>query len=146
MNLQQYQSKIKLRSVDGSKQLWGRVRKKWLILTPEEVVRQCVLHYLIEEKMYSNRLIAVEKTIQYYKVKKRYDIVVFDNAMTPLILVECKSPDVRLDHKSFYQIQSYDSVIHGQHLWLTNGHQNIILAKAEHDNQLIECSDIPMSN
>ena len=145
MNLQQYQSKIKLRSVDGSRQLWGHVRKKWLVLTPEEVVRQCVLLYLVEEKRYSDRLIAVEKTIQYFKVKKRYDIVVFDQLMTPLILIECKSPDVALDHKSFYQIQSYDSVIQGQYLWLTNGHQNIILAKSAHQNQLIECADVPMS-
>ena len=145
MNLQQYQSKIRLRSEDGVKQLWGHVRKKWFVLTPEEVVRQCVLLYLMEEKQYSNSLIAVEKTVTYYKLKKRYDIVVFDQSMTPLILIECKSPDVPLDQKTFYQIQSYDSVIQGQHLWLTNGHQNIILAKAKHENQLIECTDIPQS-
>ena len=143
MNLQQYQSKIKLRSAKDGRQLWGRVRKKWLMLTPEEIVRQCVIHYLIEEKHYSDRLIAVEKTIQYFKVKKRYDIVVFDKAMTPLILVECKSPDVELDYKTFNQIQSYDSVVHGQHLWLTNGHQNIILAKSTQENQLISCGDVP---
>lgn len=97
----------------------------------------------MEEKKHSDRLIAVEKSITYFKVKKRYDIVVFDQAMTPLILIECKSPDVPLDQKSFYQIQSYDSVIDGQHLWLTNGHQNIILAKADNDNQLIIRMDLP---
>jgi hypothetical protein len=143
MNLQQYQSKLKLRSSDITKQLWCHVRKKWLVLTPEEVVRQCALLYLMEEKKHSDRLIAVEKSITYFKVKKRYDIVVFDQAMTPLILIECKSPDVPLDQKSFYQIQSYDSVIDGQHLWLTNGHQNIILAKADNDNQLIIRMDLP---
>ncbi len=105
-----------------------------------------MLLYLIEEKGYSDRLIAVEKSIQYFKLKKRYDIVVFNQAMTPLVLIECKSPEVALDHKSFYQIQSYDSVIQGQYLWLTNGHQNIILAKSEHENQLVECPDIPKSN
>ena len=143
MNLKQYQSKIKFKTEEGHKKLWDIVRKKWIYVTPEEVVRQCALHYIIEDKNYSKHLIAVEKTITYYKVKKRFDIVVFDKKLEPLILVECKSPEVSLDQKSLYQIQTYDHIVNGHHLWLTNGHQNIILAKSDIDENIISLSDIP---
>lgn len=143
MNLIQYQSSIQFKTEGGQKKLWDIVRNKWIYVTPEEVVRQCVLWYMIDDKKYSKRLIAVEKSITYYKVKKRFDIVVFNKKLAPIILVECKSPEVALDQKSLNQIQTYDHIINGQHLWLTNGHENIILAKSAEDDQVRSLVDIP---
>ncbi len=143
MNLIQYQSSIQFKTEGGQKKLWDIVRNKWIYVTPEEVVRQCVLWYIIDDKKYSKRLIAVEKSIIYYKVKKRFDIVVFNKKLAPIILVECKNPEVALDQKSLNQIQTYDHIINGQHLWLTNGHENIIFAKAAEDDQIRSLADIP---
>ena len=143
MNLKSFLDDIRFKNIDGQYHLWDIVRQKWLISTREEVVRQAILQFLIKEKKYSKKLIAVEKMINYYSVKKRYDIVVFNTSIEPIILIECKSPEIALDSKAFYQISAYNEMLNGQHLWLSNGHQNVILAKSEGSDDLLLIDDIP---
>lgn len=116
------------------------------MITPEEVVRQCIVKYLVESRGYSTGLISIEKKIIYHKVSKRYDIVVYDTAVHPKILVECKAPDVDLSWATVEQISVYQQIINGSYLWLSNGHQNLIYLKSPNDDNYMRITEIPSAS
>ena len=91
-----YQPKIKKEA--GKEFIFDEVRKHWILLTPEEWVRQNFLQYLILIKKYPSSLIAVEKEIFLGDVKKRFDIVVYDKNTKPWMLIECKEMNVTLNN------------------------------------------------
>ncbi|MBQ4915373.1 type I restriction enzyme HsdR N-terminal domain-containing protein [Maribacter sp. MMG018] len=97
------------------------VRKKFMVLTPEEWVRQHVVHYLHVDKQYPLSLINVEKQIILNGLKKRYDIVVFNSDGSIHILVECKAPHIRITQETFDQIARYNFNLNATHLMVTNG-------------------------
>ncbi|WP_047245540.1 type I restriction enzyme HsdR N-terminal domain-containing protein [Maribacter thermophilus] len=97
------------------------VRKKFMVLTPEEWVRQHVVHYLHMNKSYPLSLINVEKQIVLNGLKKRYDIVVFNSDGSIHILVECKAPHIRITQETFDQIARYNFNLNATHLMVTNG-------------------------
>ena len=80
-----------IRVANNTKYILCAIRKKWLVLTPEEKVRQFILHRLINEQGYPQKYISVEKTLKVNELSKRYDIVVFNRALEPKILIECKA-------------------------------------------------------
>ena len=112
---------IKSKLVDESIQIFDIVRKKYLLLTPEEWVRQHVVHYLIFHKKYPLGLMQIEKLIKYNSLKTRADILVLDTNSNPLILVECKAPSVSIDKDAFFQIAKYNSNLKAKYLFVTNG-------------------------
>ena len=112
---------IKSKLVDESIQIFDIVRKKYLLLTPEEWVRQHVVHYLIFHKRYPLGLMQIEKLIKYNSLKTRADILVLDTNSNPLILVECKAPSVSIDKDAFFQIAKYNSSLKAKYLFVTNG-------------------------
>jgi type I site-specific restriction-modification system R (restriction) subunit len=126
MDLLSYKVLIQFKSINEIIHLFDPIRKKWLKITPEEIVRQCIIHYLIKDRDYSPNLISIEKLITYHQLKKRYDIVVFDRNAVPLILIECKAPDLLLGATAKEQISLYQQIIDGGYLWISNGHQNLI--------------------
>ena len=97
------------------------VRKKFIVLTPEEWVRQHVVHYFIQEKNYPLSLINVEKRITINGLTKRYDVVVFQPNGQIHILVECKAPEVHLSQNTFDQIARYNISLQANYLMVTNG-------------------------
>lgn len=97
------------------------IRKKFILLTPEEWVRQHVVWFLIEEKKYPKSLVNVEKVITLNGLTKRYDIVVFNKNRSIEILVECKAPSVKIDQTTFDQIARYNMVLNANYLMVTNG-------------------------
>ncbi len=99
------------------------VRKRWIVLTPEEWVRQNFLLYLVEVLGFQLSLIAVEKQIIIGEVKRRFDIVVYENNMQPLILVECKEMHVEINEKVLHQAIHYFTVIQSRYILVTNGLQ-----------------------
>jgi len=103
------------------------VRKKHVILTPEEIVRQGVIQYLIQIAQYPVGNISVEKKITVNGMTKRYDLVVYSAAFSPSLLVECKSEDVVLNEAVCKQIAIYNLQLKVPFLWLTNGKQHYIL-------------------
>ena len=115
------QCKLKYKSTEGSRQIFDTVRKKYVALTPEEWVRQHFLHYLMSEKKVPASLIVVEKKLHYNKLVKRSDIVVFSNDGQPLLLVECKAPDVGLSQRAFDQAAMYNMDLLVRYLAVTNG-------------------------
>lgn len=101
--------------------IFDEVRKKFIILTPEEWVRQHVVHYLMKEKNYPKSWVNVEKQIKINGLTKRYDVVVFNPDGSIYLLVECKAPEIKINQNTFDQIARYNMVIKAQYLMVTNG-------------------------
>ncbi|MEO6355483.1 MAG: type I restriction enzyme HsdR N-terminal domain-containing protein [Ferruginibacter sp.] len=114
-----YQAKIK--QEPGREMIFDEVRKLWVLLTPEEWVRQNFLQYLIQVKKYPAALIAVEKEIYLGDVKKRFDIVVYDKNTQPWMLVECKEMKVELNNMVLSQALRYNINLQVPYLVITNG-------------------------
>jgi hypothetical protein len=96
-------------------------RKKWLLLTPEEWVRQNFVQYLIQIKKYPASLIALEKEIQFGELKKRFDILVYDTNHQPWMMIECKAAAIRLDDDVLQQVLRYHVSVPVSYLVITNG-------------------------
>ncbi len=120
LNLPEYSFKIKQNS-SGKEEIFDDLRKKYLVLTPEEWVRQNFLRYLVEEKNYPVTVIAIEKGIKVNNMQKRFDTVVFNRNGKPLILVEFKSPKVSINQKVMDQISRYNLALKVDYLIISNG-------------------------
>ena len=114
--------------------IFDEIRKKFIILTPEEWVRQHVVQFLYLEKKYPKSLINVEKIIKINGLTKRYDVVVFKNDGTILILVECKSTSIKISQKVFDQIARYNITLKAEYLMVTNG-VNHFYSKMDYENE-----------
>ena len=112
---------FKIQKEAGKDCIFDPLRKTWVVLTPEEWVRQNFIQYLIQVRQYPASLIAIEKTIQLGELKKRFDIVVYKNEAA-WILIECKEANVPLTEKTLEQILQYQQVIEASYLVMTNGH------------------------
>lgn len=117
--LPQYPLKTEIR--EEQNYVWDNIRKKWLLLTPEEYVRQQLIQYFIQDKNISSSLIGIEKEIRYHKLRKRLDVLVFDSNGKPFILCECKAPEVKLSQETLYQVARYNVSLNAPHLLITNG-------------------------
>ncbi len=119
------------------------IRKKYVLLTPEEFVRQNFIHYIVYEKKYSSELIAIEKQLIINQNKRRFDVVIFDSQLKPYILVECKAPEVSINQNTFDQANQYNWVLKAPYLVLTNGLRHYI-CKIDFDQNKYEfLKDIP---
>jgi hypothetical protein len=112
---------LKTRDVDQKQEVFDIIRKKYILLNPEEWVRQQFIHYLIHEKNYPASLISIEKRIRVLGMQKRFDAVVAGQAGEPVALIEFKSPDVKIDQKTFEQIARYNMQLKVQFLIVSNG-------------------------
>lgn len=100
------------------------VRKKWFVFTPEEYVRQYVLHWLVQHKQVPLNFIAVERQIMVNDLKKRFDILVYNKLHQPQLVVECKAPDIALNMDVVLQVSNYNSAFAARFLMVTNGMQH----------------------
>jgi hypothetical protein len=119
------------------------IRKKYVILTPEEWVRQHVVHYLITEKKYPPSLIAVERGLNVNGRQKRFDVLAFNKNGQPKLLVECKSPDIEIGKTVFEQIAVYNSQFSAPFLLVTNGFQHITVSYSEGFKDYLFMEEIP---
>lgn len=119
LNFPPYQFRFK--NSENKVAIFDEVRKKFIILTPEEWVRQHVVHYLMKEKNYPKSWVNVEKQIKINGLTKRYDVVVFNPDGSIFLLVECKAPEIKINQNTFDQIARYNMVIKAQYLMVTNG-------------------------
>lgn len=107
---------------DGAtKLIYDEIRKKFVVLTPEEWVRQHTVRKLREENGIPKSHINVEKQIVLNKLKKRYDIVVFNSDGSIYLIVECKAPHIQINQTTFDQIAQYNFVLNARYLMVTNG-------------------------
>ncbi|MDA9356760.1 type I restriction enzyme HsdR N-terminal domain-containing protein [Flavobacteriaceae bacterium] len=113
--------KFKIKNNGNGDYIFDEIRKKYIKLTKEEWVRQNCVKFLINEKDFSNVLINIEKTLKINKLSKRYDIVVYKPDGGIRLLVECKSPEVKITQKTFDQIAVYNMSLRAELLMVTNG-------------------------
>lgn len=114
-----YQPKIKKQR--GKEFIFDEIRKQWIMLTPEEWVRQNFMRYLILVKKYPSSLIAVEKEIKLGDLTKRFDIVVYDRDTNPWMIIECKEMDVALTEPVLNQALRYNITLNVPYIIITNG-------------------------
>ena len=118
---------MRTRVSNGKEQIFCDWRHKWVRLTPEEWVRQQLLHQLVEQLEYPASLIAVETAITIGEVSKRCDAVVYDRTMQPLLLIECKAETVPLTQKTLDQAITYNRKLNVPYVLLCNGVQTIFI-------------------
>ena len=102
------------------------IRKKWLVLTPEEWVRQHVLSYLVTEKKFMASSISIEKELILNDIKKRYDAVVYNRELKPYLIIECKAPYIELDKFVVEQALRYNLTVKAELLMITNGVSDLV--------------------
>ena len=119
LNFQLYNFRFK--NSENKVSIFDAIRKKFIILTPEEWVRQHVVQFLLEEKKYPHSLINVEKVLKVNGLRKRYDVVVYSPDGSIFILIECKSPEIKIAQATFDQIARYNMTMKSQFLMVTNG-------------------------
>ena len=127
-----------IRRLNGREEVFCVVRRRWFKCTPEEWVRQCFLLYLIEKKGLSPSLMAVEKSVTVSGKRRRFDIVVYDAAFVPYILVECKEPAVLLTESVLQQVLQYYSVVQSRYFVVTNGAQTMVFRRQVHQVDAID--------
>jgi len=119
LNLPQYSFRIA--GKQGSEMILDPLRRKFVKLTPEEWVRQNFVQYLINEGKYPPGLIGTEVMFRFNKLKRRVDILIHDRSGKPVMIVECKAPEVKIDDKIFDQIVCYNMEFKVPYIIVTNG-------------------------
>lgn len=141
LNFKKFQ--FKLKSSENKTFIFSRLRKKYLLLTPEEWVRQHCVEHLINEKHYSPNLLNEEKLVNLNDLKKRYDVVGFNNSGSIELLVECKAPNVKITQQTFDQIAQYNLKLNAKFLWVTNGISHYYCQIDYQQQQYIFLKDLP---
>ncbi len=141
LNLPTYSFRIK--NKENKLYIFDMIRKKNVVLTPEEWVRQNFVQFLINKKKYPKSLIAIEKQLKVNNLIKRTDILVFDKTGNPNIIVECKSTQVKITQETFDQIAKYNLKLQATYLIVTNGLQHFYCKMDHQQMKYIFLSDIP---
>ena len=137
---------FRFKNSENKVSIFDEIRKKFVILQPEEWVRQHCVQYLIQYKNYPKPLINVEKELKVNNLRKRYDIVVFNTDGSIHIIIECKSSKVKINQEAFDQIARYNVVLDANYLMVTNG-LNHYYCKMNFDEKRYEfLKDIPPYN
>lgn len=134
---------LKLSSRAGRIYVNCLVRKKQIILTPEEWVRQHLIAFLHLNQGYPLEKIAVEKQIQYNGFTRRWDIVIYNGQFEAEVLVECKAPEIKLTHEVFMQISTYQQKLGANFLILSNGDTHLVYEIDTKEKQLLVMADFP---
>lgn len=119
LNLPQYS--FRTREKAGKKQIFDIFRRRWVALNPEEWVRQNFARYLTEEKHFPAALVAIERSLRINQHDFRTDVVLFSKSGNPLVVVECKGPEIRISQQVFDQIARYNLDLRVSYLIVTNG-------------------------
>lgn len=123
-------------------EIYDSIRRRWLLLTPEEWVRQHMVRHLVEDLGYPAGRTGVETGFEWKGVPYRADIIVHDRTGKAVIAAECKAPDVRIDQRAFDQIGQYNQAIGARHLIVTNGLQHFCVEVSDDGNSRTQA--IPM--
>jgi len=136
-------AKLKLVRKDEQVFVWCIIRKKNLVLTPEEWVRQHVIHFLISSKNYPIGLISIEMSIEVNGLTRRCDAVVYGKDGQPRLIIECKAPEIALNEHVFHQIAQYNFKLNVDYLLMTNGLNHIVCQIDRLQNSINYLKDIP---
>lgn len=134
---------FRFRNSDGRVSIFCETRRKFVVLTPEEWVRQHVVQFLLNDKKYPKSLINVEKLLKVNGLSKRYDAVVFNPDGSIFLLVECKAPEVTINQQTFDQIARYNIEMNARYLMVTNGLSHYFCSMDYENKRYIFLKEIP---
>lgn len=137
-------SGLKIKTENGVSYVFDIVRRKYLVLTPEEKVRQLFLHFLVHTLKFSKNLIRTEQGTAYNQLKKRTDLVVYDTHGKPFLLVECKAAEVKLTEEVIAQASRYNLVLRAPYLCITNGLQTYCFQIDFENNRTEQLTSLPL--
>tara|TARA_B100000809_G_C15111956_1_gene520952 strand:- start:15 stop:458 length:444 start_codon:yes stop_codon:yes gene_type:complete len=135
---------FKIKSSENKRFIFDNIRKKYIVLTPEEWVRQHYVYYLINEKKYPISIISVEKQLTLNGLKKRTDILIFNKEGSPEIIVECKAPSIAITQSTFDQIARYNLKLNAKYLIVTNGLEHFYCQMDLENEKYVFLKDIPV--
>lgn len=124
------ETELDVRERDGKPYVWDVLRKKEVRLTPEELVRQQLIHFLLKEKKCPSALVAVERGFKNEGLPRRFDLLVFDRKGAPWLVAECKRPDSTLNEDVAWQAARYNMEWNAPFILLTNGDETYIFCRA----------------
>ena len=117
---------IEIKSINSKNYIFDLIRKKHLVLTPEEWVRQNLVSYFINDLNYPKGLIKTESSLKYNNLKKRSDILIYNNDMAHYMIVECKSYKMKLNKSHLNQSAMYNKIYRSRYLMVSNGMEHIV--------------------
>ncbi len=141
LNFPKYSFRFK--SSENKLSVFDEIRKKFVLLTAEEWVRQHVVQFLLQHKNYPKSLINVEKVIKVNDLVKRYDLVVYNPDGSIFLLVECKAPNVKITQETFNQIARYNLVLKAEHLMVTIGLNHYFCQMDFKEQKYVFLEDLP---
>lgn len=132
----------RLKQENGKDFIFCQVRKKFLVLTPEEWVRQNLISYLNQDLGYPLSLVKIEKQVKGGQRQKRADLIICNNKGEPDLLIECKAPTEKLDKETFFQLGRYNRFVNASLLLISNGLQHFCCAVSD-SNEFNFLKEIP---
>jgi hypothetical protein len=135
--------KFRFKNSENKVHVFDDIRKKFVVLQPEEWVRQHVLQFLIQDKGYPKSLINIEKELTINNLRKRYDIVIFYPDGNINLIVECKSPNIKISQGTFDQITRYNLALKSTLLMVTNGLEHYFCKMDYINGQYVFLEEIP---
>ncbi len=142
LNLPEYQFRLR-KNGEGKTEIFDAIRKRFYVLTPEEWVRQNFIKYLIQEKHFPASLMAIEKGLKLNGMKKRTDIVQYNTTGSPILIVECKAPEIKLSQDTFDQAARYNLTLKVDYLIITNGLEHFACKMNYAENRIHFLKEIP---
>ncbi|MBC7694720.1 MAG: type I restriction enzyme HsdR N-terminal domain-containing protein [Burkholderiales bacterium] len=122
----------------GTLQVFDIIRKKFVDATPEEWVRQHIIHYLMHHKQVPASMISIEKQLILNKTKRRTDVVVYNNSLKPLLIIECKAPQIEIDQLTINQALRYNMELNVPAVFLSNGLRHIFLKLEDGEPKVVK--------
>ncbi|MCB0644050.1 MAG: type I restriction enzyme HsdR N-terminal domain-containing protein [Phaeodactylibacter sp.] len=144
LDLLQFQDQLDIRRENGKTYVLDVIRKKYLALAPEELVRQLLIQHLIKVAGYSKNRLSIEKGLKVNGLPRRWDLLIYAPDMSPFMLVECKAPSVKLNQDVFEQIAWYNMSIRVPYLLVTNGLQSLCYELDYENAQVLPCKALPL--
>ena len=141
LNLPEFE--VNLKKSEGKVWIFDGIRKKYVILTPEEWVRQHLINYFIQHLKYPKSLIQVERGLHFNQLQKRSDVVVYNRSGKPWMIVECKSPEVELDQKTVLQVAVYNSDVKAKYVSVSNGLKHVCYEPIPDLKDVVLMKDFP---
>ena len=145
LSFPKYEFRFSSGNADGQRlKIFDIVREKYVVLTPEEWVRQHLVHYLLNEKLFPRSLMSVEKMLKVNGLNRRYDLVAYSRNHLPSVLAECKSPFVAITQEAFDQAARYNLSTAANYFVLSNG-LNTFCCTMDHERKQYQfLKEIPL--
>lgn len=134
---------FKITELDGKLYIWDIIRKKNIVLTPEEWVRQHIVQLLVQHYNYPKSLLRLENSLKYNRLDKRSDILVYNREGNPFLIIECKAADVNVNQQVLEQATRYNKIVKAQYVAISNGMKTFCFEINHGTGQTVQLADLP---